>query len=70
MSYIMIIHSNIICCYKVYVHAAISEPIDEGTTILFFFCCNSSSVTEYHLLIYAEHQTEEEYRNNIFGVLY
>ena len=28
----MIIHSNIICCYKVYVHAAISEPIDEGTT--------------------------------------
>jgi hypothetical protein len=37
MSYIMIIHSNIICCYKVYVHAAISEPIDEDTTILFFF---------------------------------
>ena len=50
----MIIHSNIICCYKVYVHAAISEPIDEDTTIPFFFCCNSSSVTEYHLLIYAE----------------
>ena len=66
----MIIHSNIICCYKVYVHTAISEPIGEDTTILFFFCCNSSSVTEYHLLIYAEHQTEEEYRNNIFGVLY